>query len=223
MGSSRYATALEQLKDMFVLVNSMFYGNTLETIEIIIEPANRCERVRYIPDDQVIKLSSRNVLYGNRDEALKEILWGAALLYANQLGIKVSSNRGIYLNKSFKNILESHGASCYRHKKYGFRPSDLDNDAIRLLESCSWFLSEPICLPDDSISFSSVLVKRPTSTRKYICPSCGNSFRATKNINVICADCGERFIKSDAAPHNSDEIDFKDYYEMIFGEVFTNV
>ena len=33
-----------------------------------------------------------------------------------------------------------------------------------------------------------------SSTRKYICPCCGNSFRATKNINVMCMDCNEQFV-----------------------------
>ena len=28
----------------------------------------------------------------------------------------------------------------------------------------------------------------------YICPKCGNSFRATKNINVMCLDCNRKFV-----------------------------
>ena len=36
--------------------------------------------------------------------------------------------------------------------------------------------------------------KKPTNTRKYQCPCCGNSFRATKSINVLCMDCNEQFI-----------------------------
>ena len=27
-----------------------------------------------------------------------------------------------------------------------------------------------------------------------ICPCCGNSFRATKNLNVMCMDCNEQFV-----------------------------
>ena len=38
-------------------------------------------------------------------------------------------------------------------------------------------------------------LKPKSSTRKYVCPCCGNSFRATKDINVLCIDCGEQFIK----------------------------
>ncbi len=31
--------------------------------------------------------------------------------------------------------------------------------------------------------------KKPSSTRKYTCPVCGQSIRATKEVNVICGDC----------------------------------
>ena len=36
---------------------------------------------------------------------------------------------------------------------------------------------------------------KKTSTRKYVCPCCGNSVRATKDINIICGDCMEVMIK----------------------------
>ena len=31
--------------------------------------------------------------------------------------------------------------------------------------------------------------KRPSSTRKVICPRCGQSVRATKKVNIICGVC----------------------------------
>lgn len=37
--------------------------------------------------------------------------------------------------------------------------------------------------------------KKKTSTRKYVCPHCGNTFRATKDINVMCMDCLEQYVK----------------------------
>ena len=30
---------------------------------------------------------------------------------------------------------------------------------------------------------------RTSSTRKYLCPCCGNSVRATKSVNIGCLDC----------------------------------
>lgn len=32
--------------------------------------------------------------------------------------------------------------------------------------------------------------RKPSSTRKYICPKCGMSVRATKTVNIACIDCG---------------------------------
>ena len=36
---------------------------------------------------------------------------------------------------------------------------------------------------------------KPSSTRKLICPCCGNSVRATKAVNIICGDCMERMVE----------------------------
>lgn len=36
--------------------------------------------------------------------------------------------------------------------------------------------------------------KKPSSTRKYKCPKCGCSCRATKALNLICGDCMEKMV-----------------------------
>lgn len=36
-----------------------------------------------------------------------------------------------------------------------------------------------------------------SSTRKYVCPCCGNSVRATKAVNLICGDCMEKMEVAD--------------------------
>ena len=41
----------------------------------------------------------------------------------------------------------------------------------------------------------SLPIAKKTSTRKYVCPVCGNSFRATKDINVLCMDCNQQYEK----------------------------
>ena len=33
---------------------------------------------------------------------------------------------------------------------------------------------------------------KPSSTRKYICPCCGMSVRATKEVHIMCMDCGKQ-------------------------------
>ena len=38
-------------------------------------------------------------------------------------------------------------------------------------------------------------IKPKSSTRKYKCLCCDNSFRATKDLNVLCMDCNVQFVK----------------------------
>ena len=36
--------------------------------------------------------------------------------------------------------------------------------------------------------------RKKSSTRKYVCPNCGQSVRATKEVNILCGDCNEKMI-----------------------------
>ena len=36
--------------------------------------------------------------------------------------------------------------------------------------------------------------KKSSSTRKYVCPLCGMSVRATKEVRVMCMDCEEQML-----------------------------
>lgn len=45
--------------------------------------------------------------------------------------------------------------------------------------------------------------KKKTSTRKYICSGgCGCSFRATKDLNVMCLDCMAEYVHADSVGDN---------------------
>ena len=35
---------------------------------------------------------------------------------------------------------------------------------------------------------------RKSSSRKYVCPCCGMSVRATKVVNIACMDCDEQLL-----------------------------
>ena len=39
--------------------------------------------------------------------------------------------------------------------------------------------------------------KKKSSTRKYICPKCHNSVRATKDVNIACLDCLVQMVKEE--------------------------
>ena len=39
--------------------------------------------------------------------------------------------------------------------------------------------------------------KKRSSYQRWICPSCHTIIRSTKNVNIICGDCGEHFIRKE--------------------------
>ncbi len=111
-------------------------------------------------------------------------------LYSLQNGKQDTSRSGIYHNKVFKDVAESHGLNVEHVDKAGY-----------CLTSCTDELKAWI---DDNITFSALHVykKRPEetegkeskpkqSTRKYVCPCCGLIVRATKDCHIKCMDCDE--------------------------------
>ncbi len=43
-------------------------------------------------------------------------------------------------------------------------------------------------------TFAGTTGRKPTSTRKYACPCCGMSVRATKAVNIACMDCNTQLL-----------------------------
>ena len=121
------------------------------------------------------------------------------------LNIQDCSRGGTYHNKQFKATAESVGLIVTRSEKYGWAhtaPSDaliewiLDHN----IEEIRINRNEPtgIRVVGGNTAASGGLTpigKNPSShSRKYICPCCGNSVRATKQVNVICGDCMQQLL-----------------------------
>lgn len=119
--------------------------------------------------------------------------------------IKDTSNNGVYHNKKFKAMAEAHGLEVEHHPKYGWTITSPGIDLLDFIEQQGWQdlqMVEGISLLDvlgtlpkgSSGAGAETRTKKPSSTRKYICPKCGNSCRATKVINLICGDCMEKMV-----------------------------
>ncbi|MFI3166511.1 MAG: SprT-like domain-containing protein [Bacillota bacterium] len=50
--------------------------------------------------------------------------------------------------------------------------------------------------------------KKKSSTRKYMCPNCGQSVRATKEVNILCGNCNVKMLCNNG--ENAEEGDSED-------------
>lgn len=94
-------------------------------------------------------------------------------------------------------MAEAHGLEVEHHPKYGWTITSPGIELLDFIEQQGWQdlqMVEGVSLLDvlGTLPKGGSRTKKPSSTRKYICPKCGNSCRATKVINIICGDCMEQ-------------------------------
>jgi predicted SprT family Zn-dependent metalloprotease len=201
------------LNKIFDLLNEEFFENELSRPTITIQSTPRAYGHFTLSDKTwVSKLGGTHEINIGAGTLSRDILDVCATLlhemchYWNyENGIQDCSRGNTYHNKHFKATAESVGLIVTKSDKYGWahtEPSDqliewiLDHDIeeIRINRT----ETTGIRVVGGNTAASGGLTptgSNPNShSRKYICPCCGNSVRATKQVNVICGDCMEKMI-----------------------------
>ena len=112
-------------------------------------------------------------------------------LYNLVCGVKDTSRGNTYHNMKFKKVAEAHGLIIDHADKIGWSVSKLQGFTMDLIDSYH-FDEAVFSLGRKDLTMEGAGTRRKpvkTSSRKYICPCCGTSLRASKDINVLCADC----------------------------------
>lgn len=108
--------------------------------------------------------------------------------YASVNNLQDCSRSGTYHNKLFKKIAETHGLNVECMPQIGWSYTTLTDETAAMI--ADYVKDNPA-----TVIYRLPVVKGQTvktsSTRKYVCPICGQSVRATKQVNIICADCNE--------------------------------
>ena len=112
------------------------------------------------------------------------------IYYCAVNNIKDTSRGGTYHNKKFKEVAEGTGAILVDYDpRIGYSPTRPTDALIAFIEEQGW--------TGVNLSRQSILGLpggkgrgRSNGVRKYVCPNCHCSVRATKAVNIGCLDCG---------------------------------
>ena len=201
------------LNKIFDLLNETYFESTLSRPTITIQSTPKAYGHFSLREDTwVSKLGGTheiNIGAGtlSRDiECVVATLLHEMVHYYNHInGIQDCSRGNTYHNKRFKAAAEQRGLCVEHSDKYGWShtsPSDellqfcLDNDLTDILLNRNEYSGFQI--PGTGTHNGvpgGVVTPRKSSTRKYLCPCCGNSVRATKTVNIGCLDCGVQMIE----------------------------
>ena len=211
----------EVLEYSFSVLNEVYYNNELPPIVITLQSSPRSNghfTVGKVWRAEQEHLNEINISVEHLDRPIENVM--ATLnhemvhFYCQLNGIADVSQNGRYHNKNFKREAEKRGLIISYAKYIGYSVTTPGEEFINVLNANG--IQKPLDINRDGEKLFinggsgnmggsggtdnglSTAPKKPKcSTRKYMCPVCGNSFRATKDINVMCLDCMEVFQKVD--------------------------
>lgn len=209
----------EMLEYTFDVLNEHFFQNELPEVVITIMSSPRSNGHFTITKEWRLNedyLHEINISAAHLDRPIENI--AATLMhemthyFCRLHGINDTSQGHRYHNKRFKKEAEARGLIIEYAQGIGYSVTKPSQEFIEVIKSHG--IEKPLDINRDGAlagmlgitggngngiqggSGGGGAVKKPKcSTRKYICPKCNNSFRATKDINVMCMDCLEQFVK----------------------------
>ena len=202
------------LNKIFDLLNAEYFENTLSRPTITIQSTPKAYGHFSLREDTWIsKLGGTheiNVGAGTLSRPIEDVV--ATLLhemvhyYNYENGIQDCSRGNTYHNKRFKQAAEERGLNVSHSDKYGWSHTEPTEELIDFVIEND--LTDILINRNDGMSFFTgktgthsggveITGKPPrtSSTRKYICPCCGMSVRATRTVRIACIDCEEQMVE----------------------------
>ena len=145
-----------------------------------------------------------NIGAGTLDRPIENVI--ATLLHEMvhihnmQNGIKDTSRGGTYHNKHFRDEAEVRDLKISYDKRIGWSITEPTEALIELIIAQGWedirMSRREGCRAPGAGAEDGDTTPKPSSTRKLICPHCGQSVRATKAVNILCGDCMVRMVEA---------------------------
>ena len=205
---SRVAGYLEKI---YRFANADFFGGELGTVVITLKATPDAYGHISVGERWTVNEDGKRELnistsYLTRDitEVVATLLHEMVHEYCLIHDIKDTSRGGSYHNKRFKEIAEEKaGLHIEYDKRIGW---SVTTPTERVMDFCIAHDLTDIQMCDHSGFGRGIFgggtsapgtpgaagkTRKPSSTRKYECPCCGNSVRATKAVRIMCMDCEE--------------------------------
>lgn len=201
------------LNKIFDLLNEEFFESALSRPTITIQSTPKAYGHFSLRDDTWVSTigNSHEINIGagtlsrNIEDIVTTLLHEMVHYYNYERGVQDCSRGNTYHNKHFRDEAEARGLQVTKSDKYGWAITDptetildfviknqLSDILINRNENIYGGFSGTYGKGDDG---TVTITKKTSSSRKYICPCCGLSVRATKVVRIKCIDCDEEMIE----------------------------
>ena len=200
------------LEKMFRALNSKYFDNKLEEPIITVQSTPRAYGHVTVNKSWRKGQEHRhelNIGAGTLDRPIENIvstlLHEMVHLWNLQTGVKDCSRGGSYHNKRFKQSAEERDLIISYDNTIGW---SITEPSLQLIEfiieqgwsdiqmnRIEWQYTPTGVGTGNKVGTTTPTTGKSSHTRKYQCFCCGNSVRATKQINILCIDCNEIMIQ----------------------------
>jgi hypothetical protein len=198
---------VKKTEALFDLFNEHFYSAELTRPAITVSPDGGRGAYGWCSVNEIWKTGEDmhreiNLCAEYLDRPMPEVcgtmLHEMAHLYNLHHGIADVSNNGYYHNKRFKDTVEAHGLIIEKHDKSGWTITTLTPETGAWLEAAlDGEAISAVRLPEGGGNGKTAGRKSKNRSIKYVCPECGTSIRATREVNVVCGDCEVPFERAE--------------------------
>ena len=195
------------LEKAFDVLNERYFESALHKIAITIQSTPRAHG-HFTPwdswNDNGDMIKEINIGAESLQRSVPEII--ATLLhemvhyYCHVNKIKDTSRSGTYHNKRFKTEAEKRGLIINKANGIGYSVTEPSAELIMLVSEKGWdselnlyrtrFNKFKSFKTDMGETEDKEDTRKKSSTRKYVCPNCGMSVRATRTVKIACVECG---------------------------------
>ncbi len=209
----KYSRVCGYLEKIYRQLNKDFFGGELEEPVITVMSTKgayghvTCGKVWKAGENVRYELNiGAGTLYRPIENTVATMLHEMVHIYHLMHGIQDCSRGNTYHNKKFRDKAESVGLIITYDKRIGWSITQPSDELVLYICNQGW--QEILLTRNESFSFSPIgtplptgsdpdnesahtKIKKPSSTRKYICPTCSQSVRATRDTLIICGYCTE--------------------------------
>ena len=199
-----------QLEKLFRMLNEDFFDNQLETPIITIQSTPRAYgHYSVSPIWTVNGYETKheiNIGAGTLSRPIENVV--ATLLHEmchyfnDKQGVKDCSRGNTYHNRKFKAEAEARGLVVEHSERNGWNRTSPNEALLDFVINNG--LTDILINRNEESGFQitgtgthngfPIGTPKKSSTRKYICPCCGMSVRATREVNIACMDCDEAMV-----------------------------
>ena len=202
------------LEKMFRTLNARYFDGQLEEPIITVQSTPRAYGHVTVSKSWRKGQENRhelNVGAGTLDRPIENVV--ATLLHEMvhlwnlQNGVKDCSRGGAYHNKKFKQAAEERDLLIGYDSSIGWSITEPSDQLLEFIIEQGWsdiqmnriewqYVPTGAGTGNKAGTAAPTTTGKPSHTRKYQCPCCGNSVRATKQVNIQCMDCNEQMIET---------------------------